>query len=251
MITSECGVPDCRGTPKARGWCNKHLLRWYKYGDPLGRAVRPTPAERFWAKVNRGAPDECWPWTAALYPKGYGQFNVDGRAVLASRFSWELHHGPILGGLWMLHRCDNPPCVNPAHLFLGTSADNIQDMVAKGRARGAVGTANRHAKLTPAEVREIRHLHVRYSPRFGARALAARFGVTDVMVSKIARDEAWRYEDCDVGIGPVNPAKDFCGNGHPIDEANTYRDPRGRRGCRACNRDSAARYQARKKLLLS
>lgn len=93
-------------------------------------------ADRFWPKVDRRGPDECWPWKAARRAAGYGKIGrgKSGRGwMLAHRASWELAHGPISSETLVLHRCDNPPCVNPAHLFLGTHADNVHDMVAKGR----------------------------------------------------------------------------------------------------------------------
>jgi len=91
----------------------------------------------FWDNVDRsGGPEACWPWMRAVGGKGYG--NVPdgvGRTLRSSRVAWELTHGPIADGLFVLHRCDNRPCCNPAHLFLGTAGDNIRDCVAKGRHR--------------------------------------------------------------------------------------------------------------------
>jgi hypothetical protein len=99
-----------------------------------------TTEERFWAKVDRsGGPDACWLWTAGTFRlrNGYGKFGADpaaSRTVYAHRFAYELSHGPIPPGLLVCHHCDNPPCCNPAHLFLGTIADNMRDMSDKGRA---------------------------------------------------------------------------------------------------------------------
>lgn len=87
---------------------------------------------RFFGKFKESP--SCWEWLAYRDRKGYGRFMVPGsKTSLAHRFSWELHRGPIPTGMCVLHRCDNPPCVNPAHLFLGTLQDNVRDMIQKGR----------------------------------------------------------------------------------------------------------------------
>lgn len=101
----------------------------------------PTPIEiRIWQKVDRsGGPDACWPFTGYKLPKGYGTILVGSKAkktnrqALAHRVAWEVTHGPIPPGLGVLHRCDNPPCCNPSHLFLGDQFANMQDAASKGR----------------------------------------------------------------------------------------------------------------------
>lgn len=101
----------------------------------VGRKWTP-PEERF---HSRYSVDEsgCWIWQGATTNAGYGKIAVHGTLILSHRFSWELHHGPIPEGLYVCHHCDNPQCVNPDHLFVGTAQDNVNDMMAKGRHRTA------------------------------------------------------------------------------------------------------------------
>lgn len=90
-------------------------------------------AERFWSHVDKSG--DCWVWTSSRNQHGYGQVHFQSRPRFAHRVSWILTNGEILNDLWVLHHCDNPPCVRPDHLFLGTPKDNSQDMVRKGRQR--------------------------------------------------------------------------------------------------------------------
>ncbi len=93
---------------------------------------------RFWDKVAQGAPADCWEWQRSRCSDGYGRFSWRGAPDYSHRVAWQLTNGPIPDGMLVCHRCDNPPCVNPAHLFLGTHADNVRDMQTKGRAKRAV-----------------------------------------------------------------------------------------------------------------
>lgn len=140
--------------------------------------------DRFWPKVDKADGRSCWPWLAGRNPNGYGWFydNAKRAPRLAHRVSWEIANGPIGDGLHVLHHCDNPPCVNPAHLYLGSDAENSRDRISRGRARHAVAEANGKTKLTTEQLQQIRELAVT-----GMRQteIARRFGVHSSHVSRI------------------------------------------------------------------
>lgn len=156
--------------------------------------------ERFWAKVDKTP--TCWNWVGAL-SGGYGHINAfkeRGTLLKAHRLSWELHHNcRIPTGLSVLHRCDNPKCVNPDHLFLGTRDDNMKDAARKGRIKSDVrernrvvkypGEANGNSKLTAARVRVIREEAADGMPY---TEIASLFGVTPTNVGYIVRRLTWR-----------------------------------------------------------
>jgi hypothetical protein len=151
-----------------------------------------TAAARFWEKVDRwDGPDACWIWLGAFRRDGYGEFR-DGTTVAAHRESWTLTNGPIPDGLFVCHTCDNRRCVNPTHLFLGTNADNLADMAAKGRASraGLAGEANGNAVLTDAKVRSIRDALSQGSSKKG---LSRTYGVSRRLIQRIADGTAWSH----------------------------------------------------------
>ena len=186
--------------------------------------TRP-PEKRFWKFIVVRPRTRCWLWTGAREEKGYGHFAVNGRPVRAHRFSYEMLVWPIPDGLFVLHRCDQPGCVNPDHLFLGTTDDNMLDMVLKGRsahgernanfgkfgpahpvyglkvagtrhhssdakakiAKRSRGEINPAAKLTEAAVLEIR------ASTLSQNALARLYGVSQATINGILRRRTWRH----------------------------------------------------------
>lgn len=161
------------------------------------RAKRGTLAERFWARVDKRGPDECWPWLGAKNCGGYGRIckgNRKGGAptIQAHRASYELNVGPIPDGLFVCHHCDNRACVNPAHLFLGTAQDNADDMVRKGRSprHGKThnsGERNGRAKLTAQQVIEIRQSPMTYDQ------ISKVYGISDGAISGILSRKNWKH----------------------------------------------------------
>lgn len=147
-----------------------------------------TVEQRFWAKVNKS--DDCWLWTACRTNQGYGQIKVGERLISVHRFSYELHHGAIPVGMFVCHTCDIRNCVNPAHLWLGTTADNTHDMIAKGRRIITKGDAFVLTKVTDEQVSEIRSLWA--TGRYLQREIAVMFGVNRTHVCNIVNNKARR-----------------------------------------------------------
>ena len=147
--------------------------------------------DRFWEKVNKDASNGCWEWTAYKKADGYGVLTVDGLAATAHRLSWVIHNGKITDGLCVLHHCDNPPCVNPEHLFLGTKYDNMQDMIKKGRKRVAFGSGSGMSKLNEKSVKKIRKLYA--AGGVGFMALGRQFGVNKSTIRNVVRRTGWKH----------------------------------------------------------
>lgn len=143
-----CTISGCGAPAKARGWCQDHYNRWYRYGDPLreppernlkGNKHPAIPvASRFWSKVDFRDPDGCWEWRGGMAHE-YAEIYHDGEKRYAHRVAYELVFGVLLDGEKVCHHCDNPKCVRPDHLFAATQAANARDMSLKGRWR------NQHA----------------------------------------------------------------------------------------------------------
>lgn len=157
---------------------------------------------RFWEKVEKRGPNECWWWRGASSVKQYGHIGVKCpggpvagtyKIVKAHRVSWELHFGPIPNGLLVCHKCDNKKCVNPAHLYLGTVADNNRDARERGLwrpGRPTRGEASARAKLTSKEVKSIK---IKLKAGHKARGLARQFGVTESAIYMIKVGKNWAH----------------------------------------------------------
>lgn len=158
-------------------WCSRAC-----YYDRQNTSI----PKRFWAKVRKT--NSCWIWTGASYSAGYGIIGttgLNGGRMVTHRLSWLIHYGEIPKGMMVLHKCDNPPCVNPEHLFLGTIQDNVDDMIKKGRHR-FLG----NAKISPEEVRVIR---AEYADGKATMAeLAKRYHLGPTAVLNIIHRTRWK-----------------------------------------------------------
>lgn len=189
MTRKVCSVAGCGGTHRARGYCTKHYAKLRRYGDPT-RVVKingGTLSERFMAHsaaIRKG--EGCWEWVKEIGSFGYGVFSYAGVNRLAHRVSYELSIGEIPSGMIVRHKCDNPPCVRPGHLELGTLADNNRDAARRGRT--AHGERNARAVLTESQVREIRGL----AGLVFHKDIAIMYGVSKSTVDSIIAGTLWR-----------------------------------------------------------
>ena len=197
---SVCSVSDCGEVVRAKGLCGRHYQR-ARAGLPMEAVPRYSiePIEaRFWKRVDKRKPHECWLWTGSVNHNGYGLMPVaDGKLRRAHRFSYQLAKGPIpdgpgFHGFCVCHTCDNRLCVNPAHLYLGTQAENLADMRSKmrGKISHRQGSAHHKAKLTEADVVEMREGFARGETGV---SLARRYGVSVCVAIKIKHRKLWKH----------------------------------------------------------
>jgi hypothetical protein len=150
--------------------------------------------QRFNERVDKtpgyGPKGDCWLWTGTIDESGYGRFRPKGKIVGVHRYSYAHFKGPIPEGLWVLHECDNRPCCNPDHLWLGTCADNTKDMISKGRSRNPVGEKNGAAKLTEQDVRNI------LASDLCRATLAKNYNVSNSTIYLIKVRKTWSYLSC-------------------------------------------------------
>lgn len=178
------------------GPCPKNVQRLDAGARPM---VHTSWVKRFCDYVDK-IPGGCWLWTGPLGGGGYGAFGAARSScrsyreigeVYVHRISWVAHFGPIPEGLWVLHKCDTPLCINPDHLFLGTNKDNSSDRKQKGRNPNRRGEANPACELGEATIRELRALW--NTGEWSQRRLAARFNTEQSHVSRIVRGLSWGH----------------------------------------------------------
>ena len=169
----------------------KKLLTKIVIIDIVGH-INDRMLSRFWSKVNKT--DGCWDWVAGKDKNGYGRFRIGGRGSSTTeshRVSWVISNGiNVPSNIFACHSCDNPKCVRPSHLFLGTQKDNMLDMCSKHRSRKQNGELNSHAKLTSKQVKEIREMYV--PGIIKQKDIAKIFGISKEYVSAIIRFKTWK-----------------------------------------------------------
>lgn len=164
--------------------------------------LTPRDIARFWSKVDRRGPDECWEWREGTYQFGYGHFWVDSESQGAHRIAWILFNGEVPEGLFVLHGCDNPPCCNPFHLRVGDYQDNANDMVARGRSlsgdRHPIHKYNwtrRGSEVTNSKLKESDIIEIRRMRAGGAllKEIAAKFNVSVSSIHLIVKGRNWKH----------------------------------------------------------
>lgn len=179
--------------------CGQKAKRHPKGGYCLYIRGHKAIESRFWEKVIKSEnADGCWIWTASKSKAGYGRVNIKAYpSQIASRTAWIFTYGSIPEGLDVLHKCDNPMCVNPNHLFLGTQLDNVRDMYAKGRQASNTGEKNPRSKLTWNDVRYIRERYAQHGISYVK--LGKQMGVDAAQIYRIINNITWKENEGNKG----------------------------------------------------
>lgn len=189
-----CSIDACGSKHYGKGFCFKHYYRQYKHGSPviIKKGSRypafKTMKESLEAKFMKGKNNECWNWTHATSNHGYGSFTFNGKRYIASRLAYEIYIGPIEKGHHICHKCDNPKCVNPSHLFSGTIKENMSDMVKKNRS--AKGQNHSQSKLNDRQVKIIKKLIKQNRKNI---EIAAKFNINRRTVNHIKSETRWSH----------------------------------------------------------
>lgn len=161
-------------------------------------------ASRFWSRVSKADGDGCWEWTGRRSPAGYGMLKLPGARVStsATRAAWVITFGSIQNDLHVCHKCDNPPCVRPEHLFLGTAKENHRDCLSKGRRNSPKGEQHWNTKLTADQAREI--FQRAQAGGESRRSIARAFSVAPATVRRIANGMTWKDATSKVAMEDAN-----------------------------------------------
>jgi len=188
-----CSIDACGSKHYGKDLCFKHYYRQYKHGNPhiVKKGSRypifNTLKESFESKFEKGNVEKCWNWKGAI-SHGYGSLRFKGKHYIASRAAYEVYISVINDDLLVCHKCDNPLCVNPNHLFLGTELDNMKDMVSKNRS--AKGSHHSQAKLNETSVKEIKKL---LKQQLSHSEIAKLYDVKREAISKINQGIRWGH----------------------------------------------------------
>ena len=194
MDFSVCCIKGCNRKSIALGLCPLHYRRNRLYGSPVaskwhsGTARHKSTEDRFMERVRKT--DGCWLWLGSKDQDGYPMFQASIRDMKfrkGHRVSYALFRGPVTEGMMVCHTCDNPSCVNPDHLFLGTGLDNMQDKIAKGRSRVPIGEKSPHAKITEEQAQAILADPRPYT------VIAEHYGIAAATVGSIKQRQSWRH----------------------------------------------------------
>ena len=186
-----CAIPDCNQKQFSSDYCSRHYNRLLN-NRPLEKKSfhELNPKERLDKFVTIDLKSQCWIWTGSKNKKNYGCIHFKGKTRIAHRLAYELYKGQIPKGLLVCHNCDNPSCINPDHLFLGTNQDNSNDKFSKNREKILYGQSNGNSKLTTNEVVNIKRMLISgYTPT----EISRKFNVSDGAIFSIRDNNTWRH----------------------------------------------------------
>lgn len=188
--TKNCTHSKCKELHYARGYCKSHYRKMLARGKLKGNPSGPVD-ERFWSKVDVRDNGECWPWSGYRNKEGYGTFYFDNTMRKAHRVSYILKHGSIPDGKLIMHTCDNPSCVNPAHLRPGTNKENAQDRASKGRGFDNRGEHSHRTKLKDRHIPTIRRLLK--DTGLKQKEIGKLYGISANAVGFINQGSSWKH----------------------------------------------------------